>query len=145
MPADLAKLLSQEEMADIVEYLVTLKKAKAPVKAAEVPVGEKLGRKISVDFRRTPLQDAIAFVAQEVGVTIEINGDALKAGGFTKNMAQQYSAVDTPAKEVLLHILRKYDSPGRPNSTMVITERDGVLVLTTAAVAESGKQTILLK
>ncbi len=28
MPADLAKLLSQEEMADIVEYLVTLKKAK---------------------------------------------------------------------------------------------------------------------
>ncbi|MBC8114405.1 MAG: c-type cytochrome, partial [Candidatus Saccharimonas sp.] len=28
MPADLAKLLSQEEMADVVEYLVTLKKAK---------------------------------------------------------------------------------------------------------------------
>ena len=28
MPADLAKLLSQEEMVDIVEYLVTLKKAK---------------------------------------------------------------------------------------------------------------------
>ena len=28
MPADLAKLLSQEEMADVVEYLMTLKKAK---------------------------------------------------------------------------------------------------------------------
>ncbi len=28
MPADLAKLLSQEEMADVVEYLITLKKAK---------------------------------------------------------------------------------------------------------------------
>ena len=28
MPADLAKLLSKEEMADVVEYLTTLKKAK---------------------------------------------------------------------------------------------------------------------
>ena len=144
MPADLAKLLSQDEMADIVEYLVTLKKATVPVKAAVVPAGEKLGKKISVNFRRIPLQDAIAFVAQEVGVTIEINGDALKAGGYTKNMPQDFTTADTPAKEVLLRIIRKYAS-GRPDGTMVVAEREGILFLTTAAVAASEKQTILLK
>ncbi len=145
MPADLAKLLSQEEMADIVEYLVTLKKATVPVKAAVVPVGEKLGKKVSVDFRRTPLQEAIAFVAQEVGVTIDINGDALKFGGYTKNMTQDFSAIDKPAKEVLLIILRKYADPVRPEKSMVIAERDGKLMLTTEASASKDKQTIVLK
>jgi len=33
MPADLAKLLSPEEMADVVEYLTTLKKATVPIKS----------------------------------------------------------------------------------------------------------------
>ena len=145
MPADLAKLLSQEEMADVVEYLVTLKKAKVPVKAAEVPVGEKLGRKISVDFRRTPLQDAIANVGQQTGITFDINGDALKFAGYTKNMPQSHSANDKPANEVLLVILRQYGDPVRPEKSMVIAVRDGVLVLTTAAFAEKEKQTVLLK
>ncbi len=145
MPADLAKLLSQEEMADIVEYLVTLKKATVPVKAAVAPVGEKLGRKISVDFRRTPLQDAITNVGQQAGITFEINGDALKFGGYTKNMTQDHSAVDKPARDVLLTILHKYADPVRPEKNMVITERDGVLVLTTEASAAKEKQTIVLK
>lgn len=41
MPADLAKLLSPEEMADIVEYLTTLKKAKTPLKAVSASNGSR--------------------------------------------------------------------------------------------------------
>ena len=144
MPADLAKLLSQEEMADVVEYLMTLKKAKVPDKTAALPAAGKLDQKISVNFRRTPLQDAIAMIAGEIQVTFEIDGDALKFGGYTKNMTQDLAVNDQPAKNILSSILQKYSDPVRPEKTMVITERGDGFVVTTAAAAERGKQKVLL-
>ena len=128
----------------MVEYLMTLKKAKVPDKMAALPAAGKLDQKISVNFRRTPLQDAIAMIAGEIQVTFEIDGDALKFGGYTKNMTQDFVATNQSAKDVVSTILQMYSDPVRPEKTLVVAERGDGLVLTTAAAAERGKQKVLL-
>ena len=70
---------------------------------------EGLNRKIEVDFNRTPLQDAMSFIAEEMQVTIVIDGDALKLAGFTKNMPQTMNHAGQPAKLVIHHIIKQYD------------------------------------
>ncbi|QDU07122.1 hypothetical protein [Gimesia aquarii] len=49
---------------------------------------DRLKQKIEIDFRRTPLQEAFAYIAEETKTNIVLNGDALKLVGYTKNMPQ---------------------------------------------------------
>ena len=44
--------------------------------------------KVDVDFRRTPLQEAFAYIGEETKTNIELDGEALKLVGYTKNMPQ---------------------------------------------------------
>ena len=77
-------------------------------------------KKIDVDFQRIPLQDAFAFIGEEIKATIEIDGDALKAGGFTKNMPQTFKKQQITALEAIAMILQKYQTTHKPEQSMVI-------------------------
>jgi hypothetical protein len=104
---------------------------------------DRLKMKIDIDFRRTPLQDAFAFIGGEIKTTIDIDGDALKAGGFTKNMPQDFKGDKMPAKEAIAKILERYQDTLKPSNTMVVVLDEGKkqLLITTLAFAEQQKLT----
>lgn len=120
-------------------------KPKANAEEVKVPdkVADRLKLKMDVDFRRTPLQEALAFVAAQIKTTIDIDGDALKSGGFTKNMPQTFKGEKLTAQEVIAKILQNYQDPQKPRNTIVIVvdETKKTITLTTKASADQQKLT----
>jgi hypothetical protein len=106
-------------------------------------IADRLKMKIDIDFRRTPLQDAVAYIAGEIKTTIDIDGDALKAGGFTKNMPQDFQGEKMPAIDAIAKILAKYQDPQKPAQTMVIVvdEAKKMILFSTLAFCEQQKLT----
>lgn len=106
-----------------------------PVASKKQPpatVVEGLNRKIEVDFNRTPLQDAMNFIAEEMQVTIVIDGDALKLAGFTKNMPQTMNHVGQPARLVIHQIIKQYDK-----MVIVVDDAKKQVLLTTLPATEA--------
>ena len=123
---------------------------KAPTKSSptdgpKLPdlIADRLKVKIDIDFRRTPLQDAVAYIGGELKTTIDIDGDALKFGGYTKNMTQDMKLDAQPAKIAIKQILDKYQDPIRPEKHMVIVvdEVKKTILVTTQASCEKNKLT----
>ncbi len=115
---------------------------KAPTKPApsdgiKLPdlIADRLKLKIDIDFRRTPLQEAFAYISGEIKTTIDIDGDALKFGGYTKNMTQDMKLDAQPVKTGIAKILEKYQDPVRPEKHMVIVvdEAKKLILVTTQA------------
>ncbi len=96
---------------------------------------EKLATKMDVDFRRTPLQEAIAYIAEESKIYTEIDGDALKLAGFTKNMPQTHKAEDLNTIEALYTIIQKYEAESDP-LVVIVSEKDQRIIIMTASVAK---------
>lgn len=96
-------------------------------------IADRLKLKIDVEFNRTPLQEAYAFIATEIKTKIEIDGDALKAGGFTKNMPQSFKMEKAAVKDIVAKLLEKYQAPDKPSQTMVIVvdEAKKMIIVTT--------------
>ena len=110
---------------------------------AEPPerVADRLRQNIEIDFRRTPLHEAIAYIAKEIDVRFEIDGDALKLAGYTKNMPQTLQLGTVPATQALSSILRQYDG-----MVIVVDEYEKAVSLTTRDVAsEQGLKTYALE
>lgn len=107
-------------------------------------VADRMKMKMDIDFRRTPLQDAFSYIAGEMKTTIDIDGDALKAGGFTKNMPQQFTGDKMTAQEAIAKILERYQDPQKPGQTMVmsINEEKKLILITTKAFADQQNQPI---
>ena len=100
-------------------------------------MADRLKRKIEVDFRRTPLQEAFAYISEETKVPIEIDGDALKLAGYTKNMPQTFQfAAPAPATQALSEILKNYDK-----MVLILDEEKKLLTVMTRGVAEKRKLT----
>lgn len=70
---------------------------------------DRLTKAIEIDFRRTPLQEAFAYIAAETKAPIEIDGDALKFAGYTKNMPQTFNLGMVPAEDAIEKILSQYE------------------------------------
>jgi len=106
-------------------------------------VRQKLEKRINVSFNRTPLQDAFAFVGKEVGVVVEIDGDALKAAGFTKNMPQTFDSERISALDAMGKLVEKYQEPNRPGQSIVIVIDQGgkEVLVTTQDACDKGKLT----
>jgi len=106
-------------------------------------IADRLKVKIDIDFRRTPLQDAFAYIGGEIKTTIDIDGDALKFGGYTKNMTQDMKFDAQPAKVSIKQILDKYQDPVRPEKHMVIVvdEAKKLILVTTQASCEKNNLT----
>ena len=122
-------------------------KSKATPTAEEVKVPElvadRLKMKIDVEFNREPLQGAYAFVANEIKTKIDIDGDALKAGGYTKNMPQSFKMDKATAQDVIAKLLEKYQDTKRPPNHMVVVidEAKKTILITTQAFAEAKNMT----
>jgi hypothetical protein len=68
-------------------------------------IADRLKKKITVEFRRTPLEDAIAAVAEEAGVTIKLDGAGFKEVGVTQNQPQTFAMENVAASAVLHRLL----------------------------------------
>ena len=51
-------------------------------------IADRLKTQLEIDFRRMPLQEAFAYIADETKTNIVLDGEALKLVGYTKNMPQ---------------------------------------------------------
>uniref|UniRef100_A0A7C4QSK4 Uncharacterized protein n=1 Tax=Schlesneria paludicola TaxID=360056 RepID=A0A7C4QSK4_9PLAN len=109
--------------------------AAAPSSDANLPktIAERLRKKIDVDFRREPLQGAFAYIGEETKVNIEIDGDALKLAGYTKNMPQEFKLEQVPALVVIRTIFEQKD---QGKMCLVIDEQKKLCLVTTHAAAE---------
>ncbi len=82
-------------------------KSRAPTNSGDEPklpdkIADRLKKKITVDYRRTPLQDAIASIAEDTGVKIKLDGPGMKLAGVTQNETQTFQMEDVPASDVLV-------------------------------------------
>ncbi len=98
----------------------------------------RLRMKIDVDYRRTPLQEAFAYLAEETKTEIIVDGDALKLSGFTKNMPQTFAMEKTPATHAIAKILGQR---GYELMRVVVDEKAKKIYLTTKAACEDQKLT----
>ncbi len=122
-------------------------KAKAKPTSPDGPsvpelIADRLKMKIDVDFRRTPLNEAFAFIGGEIKTPFEIDGDALKLGGFTKNIAQVFKMDGAKVQDIILMIFK--ESKGidpKPEKTLVIVvdeSKKNVVVTTLATANDKG-------
>lgn len=104
--------------------------------AERKPLKELLRTKIDVDFRRAPLEDAFNYIAGEAKFDIYVDGDALKAAGYTKNMPQTFKDDGIVASSALAKIITsgKYDK-----MCFVIDEAKSLVTVTTLQAAEDKK------
>ncbi len=106
----------------------------------KVSLDDRLKTEIEIDFRRTPLQEAIDYIAAESGIKITIDGDGLKLAGYTKNMPQTMKLGKVSAKAALSEVLKQYDK-------MVVAridENSDELMVTTKAKTEGNEASIVL-
>jgi hypothetical protein len=100
--------------------------------AAPASIVERLKKPVAIDFRRTPLHEAIAFIAEEVSVPIELDGDGLKQAGYTRNMPQSLQMGTVSAMQGLAAILKQYEQ-----MVVLIDEKQGKAMVTVRSVAAS--------
>ncbi len=101
---------------------------------SSVPVAERLKKKIDIDFRRTPLQDAVAYIADETKVKIDIDGDALKLAGYTKNMTQEFKMDQATGLATFEKI---FTVKGQEKLCLVIDEKNNQAIVMTHQAAEA--------
>jgi hypothetical protein len=99
-----------------------------PPDSKPLTIAELLQKPIDVDFRREPLEVALQTISAEIGRNIEIDGDALKLAGYTRNMPQTMQLERFPAGGVLQKILVQYDQmalaiiDGTPETLLLTTK-----------------------
>jgi tetratricopeptide (TPR) repeat protein len=101
---------------------------------------ERLKSEVEIKFEKTPLQDAIQFIADKCEVPIELDGDALKEAGLTKNMPQTLDLGKTTGLEALAAILKK--SEGEKSSlVLVLRANQEKALITTSKFAKNNDLT----
>lgn len=109
-------------------------------RTALLTFAERLNLTVDAEFKRTPLQEAIGYIAGEIGTVIEIDGDALKDAGFTKNMPQTFNLGAISAREALAKIVSQYEENDK-QLVIVVDEQSGKAVLTTSKFAIAAGET----
>jgi hypothetical protein len=85
----------------------------------------------------------LALIGDRTGVTFEIEGDALKDAGFTKNMRQNLSLGRVTASEILFQIVVGNIPPVQDKKLcFVIDDTRNSVLLTTEAFARAAGQKI---
>ena len=103
-------------------------------------VAAKLKSEVEVEFAKTPLQDALKFIAEKCEVEIELDGDAFKAAGYTKNMPQTLTLAKATGLEAIGALLKRYEKEKVP-MVLVIQEDEKKALITTSEFAEKNKLT----
>ena len=119
----------------------------APTLKEAIPLppklADRLNLKIDVDFQAVPFSEAFSFLSNEIATPIDIDGDALKAGGFTKNLKQTFQMDTVRVQDVIVRIFE--ESKGidvNPEKCLVIIVNENekrMLVTTKAAAIQKGQ------
>ena len=96
---------------------------------------------VEAEFTNTPLQEALREVADECKVTITLDGDGLKDGGYTQVMKQTLKLGKVPGLAAI-EAMVKSSSKDRPLNPMVliIDESKKVAIISSKNYAESKGQ-----
>lgn len=99
---------------------------------------DRLKKVIEVEFVRTPLQDAFAYLADECRCDHYIDGDALKLSAYTKNMTQDFKDNCSALDAIKYLTTRKIN--GQPNQLCIVIQQDKkrFLVTTRPVATETG-------
>ena len=101
---------------------------------------ERLATPVEIDFKRTPLQDAVHNIADQCGLALTIDGNALKMQGLTKNIPR-YGTGRFSAAEAFLRTLNPEKGAGSGFLCLVLDSESGRFVVTTQQAAEKSGQT----
>ena len=101
-------------------------------------VVERMQLPVDAEFNRVPLQEALDYIAGEIRVTSEIDGDALKDAGFTKNMAQTFNLGKVSAEDALAFLVKQYEEPGKRLVLVVDEPRKTIILLTEKFAVQRG-------
>lgn len=102
---------------------------------------DRLRQPLDAEFNQ-PLQDALAYIATSSGVAIDVDGNALKDAGFTKNMPQKFNLGRVSALDALKEIVVR-NKPPVPEKRLciVIDEGQNAVLFTTESFAkEQGRE-----
>ncbi len=100
---------SELTLSEMLRKSHAMNAATLPANAESVPtlsLHERLRQTASLAFARDTLEAAIAQLAEQTGVTIEIVGADLQTEGITKNQSFGINAQNKPAGDILVEILR---------------------------------------
>jgi hypothetical protein len=103
-------------------------------------VADRLKLKVLIDFRRTPLQEAIGYIADSIKTEATIEGKALESVGFTQVMPQTLNLGTVTAQEGLYGIIRNYEKESDP-MVLVVDETNKKIILTIKSKAVAAGQT----
>lgn len=99
-------------------------------------LADRLRMNVLIDFRRTPLQEAFGYIGDSIKTDVTIDGDALKAAGFTQNMPQTFDLGTVTALAAIDRILDNYAKERDP-LVLVVDEKGKKLMLSTKSKAEA--------
>ena len=99
-------------------------------------IADRLKLKVLIDFRATPLQEALGYIGDSIKTEITIDGDALKAAGFTQNMPQTNDLGNVSALKAIDTIFQKYAGERDP-MVLVVDEAGKKLVFSTVSKAKA--------
>ncbi|QDT16872.1 zinc ribbon domain-containing protein [Alienimonas californiensis] len=133
----LASLLTWEAGLSGVRSADPTTVAAAPVDNATL--AEKLDRLVDVDFRRTPMQEAFLFIGEEAKFPIELDGNAIRDGGMTQNMTQEFALGKVSAKDAIARIMQNHPKL----AAVADAPQPGMLLITTYKAAVAAGQTPL--
>lgn len=111
--------------------------AASNAKPIRTTIAQRLAQPIDCEFRRTPLHEAIAYVASETGVEMELMGDDLMLIGVTQNLPQEFSMEQTPATVILDRMLTK------EGLVVVVHDAQNRAMITSAKAAKERNETPL--
>ena len=97
-------------------------------------IADRFKTKIDVDFRREPLFSAFDYIANEAKFAINVDGDALKMSGYTKNMPQTFKLDGVPAAKALQQIIT---AKGQTELCIIVDEQKKMVTVMTVKVAET--------
>ena len=104
-------------------------------------VEERLRVPVDTEFNRTPLEQALRYLAGEIDVTLNLDGEALEDAAYTRNMPQTFKLGVVPVEQSLAAILGQYQERNR-EMVIVLDEPSKTLIVTTKKFAERNGQTI---
>ena len=99
-------------------------------------IADRLKLKVLIDFRATPLQEALGYIGDSIKTEISIDGDALKAAAFTQNMPQTYDLGNVSALKAIDTIFQKYAGERDP-MVLVVDEAGKKLLFSTVSKAKA--------
>jgi len=99
-------------------------------------IADRLKLKVLIDFRRTPLQEALSYIGDSIKTEISIDGKAFQGAGFTQVMAQTYDLGNVTALKAIDTIIQAYAGERDP-MVLVVDEAGNKITVSTVSKAKA--------